>query len=513
MPIRLRSTGLYLDGAVVPLRGRETFEVVDPATGLVAGRAVAGSASDALAAMEAAERAQPAWEARGAADRAKFLRAAADRLRSRADALAHLASAEMGKVLVEAVGETAGAIDNLEYYASQARSLVGDEVAGLPEGDSLRLLWLPRGVVVAITPWNFPLATVTRKIGPALLGGNTVVLKPSSATPACAAEIVRAFAEVGLPRGVLQLVTGAGGVLGPALVGHRACSTVTLTGSTESGVEVLKLAAPHVVKCLLELGGKAPVIVAADADLDWAARSTVFARFWNAGQACIAAERVLVDGAVAAEFGRKVSRLAESLRLGAPTDPGTDLGPLYARSARDRIASEVDKAMIEGAKLSAGGRPPDSGPLSRGAYYPATVLEEVPPTAPVLEEEIFGPVLPIQAVDDLDDAIDQVNRNRYGLASYIFTRDAGLAERAARRLRYGETYVNRAGPESPQGYHAGFRESGLGGEGSRFGITDYLQLKSVYVDWREPHRAVGYFPYAGRRAGSAGRRRSSRSDR
>ncbi|HTT26372.1 MAG TPA: aldehyde dehydrogenase family protein, partial [Thermoplasmata archaeon] len=372
------------------------------------------------------------------------------------------------------------------------------------------LLWLARGVVVAITPWNFPLATVTRKLGPALLGGNTVVLKPSSATPGCAEEIVRAFHAARIPKGVLQLVTGAGRTVGPALVQHPACSTVTLTGSTESGVDVLKMAAPRVAKCLLELGGKAPVLVAADADLDWAARSTVFARFWNSGQACIAAERVLVDERVAEVFVQKVTALARALRVGPGTSPGVDLGPLYAAAARDRIGTEVAQAIEAGARPTTGGEIPERGGLSKGAFYPATVLADVPEDTGVIQDEIFGPVLPIQSTRDLDEAIDRVNRGRYGLASYVFTRDAGMAERAARRLRYGETYVNRAGPESPQGYHSGFRESGLGGEGSRYGILDYQQLKSVYVDWRSPHRGDGYFPYGSPPGGSAGRRRSSR---
>jgi acyl-CoA reductase-like NAD-dependent aldehyde dehydrogenase len=502
-------TPLYLNGQFLPTKGRATFPVIDPSTGQPAGSAVAGTPDDARAAMEGAARAQPGWEAIGSVARARFLTGAANGMRARASELALRATREMGKVLPESVRETGGAIDNLDYYASQARSLSGEEIAGLPEGESLRLLWLPRGVVVAITPWNFPLATVTRKIGPALLGGNTVVLKPSSATPGCSEEIVRAFHAAGLPKGVLQLVSGAGSVVGPALVQHPSCSTVTLTGSTESGVEVLKLAAHRVAKCLLELGGKAPVLIAADADLDWAARSTVFARFWNSGQACIAAERVLVDERVADQFVRKVTALARALQLGPGTIPGVDLGPLYAATARDRVGSMVEQAIGSGARATTGGAAPKSVALTKGAFYPATVLCDVPDDAGVIQEEIFGPVLPIQSTTDLDDAIARVNRGRYGLASYVFTRDAGMAERAARRLRYGETYVNRAGPESPQGYHTGFRESGLGGEGSRYGILDYQQLKSVYVDWSSPHRGDGYFPYDVPRAGSAGRRRSS----
>jgi acyl-CoA reductase-like NAD-dependent aldehyde dehydrogenase len=509
MPARFPVTPLYLDGAFRSPDQREVVDVIDPATGRPIGSAVSASAEDAEAAMDGAARAQPGWDAIGTVARARYLVRAAEFLRGRRAALARRATLEMGKVLSESAREADGAIDNLDYYASQARSLSGEEVAGLPDGESLRMLWLPRGVVVAITPWNFPLATVTRKLGPALLGGNTVVLKPSSATPGCSEEIVRAFHAAGLPKGVLQFVTGPGSVVGPALVQHPDCATVTLTGSTESGVEVLRMAAPRVTKCLLELGGKAPVLVAADADLDWAARSTVFARFWNSGQACIAAERVLVDDRVAEAYVRKVTALARALRLGPGTSPGVDLGPLYAASARDRIENEVAHAIEAGARPTTGGELPRRGGLSKGAFYPATVLSEVPEDVGVIQDEIFGPVLPVQSVRDLDEAIDRVNRGRYGLASYVFTKDAGLAERAARKLRYGETYVNRAGPESPQGYHTGFRESGLGGEGSRYGILDYQQLKSVYVDWGSPHRGDGYFPYGSPPGGSAGRRRSS----
>ncbi len=487
--------GIFLDNAYLPLADRATSDVLDPADGSLVGRVARARRDDARAAMDSAAAAQPAWEAIGAAARAKVLLAAADRLRGRADELARLITREMGKVLTESRSEVEGAIDNFAYYPAFARTHSGEEVAGLPSGETMRLLWLPRGVVVAITPWNFPAATVTRKIAPALLGGNTMVLKPSSATPLSSLLLAEVLRDAGLPPGVLNVVTGPGGEIGPALIQHPKCSTVTLTGSTASGIEVLKLAAPGVVKCLLELGGKAPVLVAADADLDWAARATVWARFWNAGQACIAAERTYVEESAQSKFLAKVDALVRALRVGPGLSGGVDMGPLYSLGARDQVARDVDAAVAAGATAAVGGVRPTAGPLAKGAFYPPTVLTGVDDANPIARDEIFGPVLPVLTFDDWDDAIRRANDSVYGLSSYVFTRNLSAAEKAVHALRFGETYVNRVGPENPQGYHAGFRQSGLGGEGTVWGYRDYLQLKSVYVDWKEPHDADYFLPY------------------
>ena len=495
---RTRTHGLLLGNRSEVARRQATFPVVNPADGTLVANVVQADPHDAAAGMEAAAAAQPKWEALGAAARAKILLRGAERLRSSSTALARLVTQEMGKVLTESSSEVLGAIDNFDYYASFARTLVGDEVAGLPFGKSLRLTWVPRGVVVAITPWNFPAATVTRKIAPALVGGNTMVLKPSSATPLSSLYIAKALVGSGLPPGVLNVVCGPGGTLGPALIQHPTCSTVTLTGSTSSGVEVLKLAAPRVVKCLLELGGKAPVIIEPDADLDWAARATVWARYWNAGQACIAAERAFLHREVAQRFTKKLVTLVRSLRVGPGLSPNVDIGPVYSRAARDAIARDVVTAKDGGAQVEVGGEVPTSGVLGRGAFYAPTVLSSVNDTNPIAREEVFGPVLPLLEYKSFDEAIERANDSIYGLSSYVFTRNVSHAEKAARLLRFGETYINQVGPESPQGYHAGFRQSGLGGEGSRWGVTDYLQLKSVYVDYDEPHRADYFLPYAGR---------------
>ncbi|MHB8351848.1 MAG: aldehyde dehydrogenase family protein [Thermoplasmata archaeon] len=484
-----------VDGTFLRPGGRTPLQVHDPADGSVVGRAARATAEDARAAMDAAARAQPAWEALGGAARGRILLRAAEILRGQREPLARLITREMGKVLYEARGEADGAIENLEYYAAFGRTLSGEEVALLPRGQSLRLLWVPRGVVVALTPWNFPAATVTRKIAPALLAGNTMVLKGASATPLTALFLARALTRAGLPAGVLNVLQGSSAELGPALVGHPACTTVTLTGSTATGVEILREAAPAVVKCLLELGGKAPVIVAADADLDWAARATVWARFWNAGQACIAAERVYVDERVARPFLAKLTALIGRLRVGPGLTRGIDMGPLYSPAARDHVHAMVEAARVAGARIPLGGAVPARGVLARGAFYPPTLVTGLTDDSPLITEEIFGPVLPILTYRTIDEVIGRANHCQYGLSSYVFTREGAVAERLARELKFGETYVNRVGPESPQGYHAGFRQSGLGGEGSRSGVTDYMQLKSVYVDWSDPPEAAYFFPY------------------
>ncbi len=489
------TVGLFLDNEFRRPSDHDQLPVLDPADGSEVGRVIRATPDDAKAAMESAGAAQPAWEALGGAARARILRRTAEILRSEAEELARLVTREMGKVLFESRGETAGAIENLEYYADYGRTLSGEDVALLPRGQSLRLQWVPRGVVVGITPWNFPAATVTRKIAPALIGGNTMVVKPASTTPLTTLRIADAFRRAGLPKGVLNVVTGSGAQLGAALVQHPLCSTVTMTGSTKTGTEMMRLAAPGIVKCLLELGGKAPLIVCADADLDWAVRAAVWARFWNAGQACIANERTYVDRSIAPRFLERLTALTRQLTVGRGLDPGVDVGPLYAPQAAADIAARVDEGVRDGGQLLLGGTRPKDGPLARGAFYPPTILTGVEDSNPLVREEIFGPVLPVLSFSDVEEVIARSNRSPYGLSSYVFTRDLATAERMQRELRFGETYVNRVGPESPQGFHTGFRTSGLGGEGSRHGVTDYLQLKSNYVDWQEPHSADYFLPY------------------
>ncbi len=494
IPRGLAEKGHYIRGKWTGIRG-ETYTLTDPASGAPLARVIQGTKDDAEAAVEAAERAFPGWDALGGKRRADLLRKVAARLERAREEIALLMTREMGKVRHEALSEMDGAIDNFDFYCGYARALTGEEVALLPRGETLRLHLEPRGVTVALTPWNFPASTVTRKLVPILLTGNTVVLKPSSATPLTATRIVQCFHEVGIPPGVVNLVVGPGGEIGETLVRHPSTRTVTLTGSTESGKRVMQYASHGIVKVLLELGGKAPVIVASDADLSHAARATVYARFWNAGQSCIAGERVYVAEKVADRFQEKLRTLSRSLRVGPGWTPGMDMGPLMSAGARDRVEKMVEEARAHGARVIAGGKAPSGRVPPKGAFYEPTVVTGLTDDSPLIQEEIFGPVLPVLRVEDVDEAVDRANRGQYGLSSYVFTRDATVAERAAKGLRFGEVYINRVGPESPQGYHAGYRQSGLGGEGSRFGLLDYMNVKSIYHDWGVPFNTEGWMPY------------------
>jgi acyl-CoA reductase-like NAD-dependent aldehyde dehydrogenase len=495
IPETLQSLGQYIGGQWTG-PGERVSELRNPATGEVLARVSQADRDDAKAAVEAAAKAFPAWDRLGGYRRAQFLQKVRERLATVKEPLAQTITLEMGKVLTESRAEVEGALDNFDYYNAYARTLVGHEVALLPDGESLRLHLEPRGVTIAITPWNFPASTVTRKLCPILLSGNTVVLKPSSSTPLSATLIVEAFHQAGVPPGVINLVVGPGGEVGDALVQHPETRTVTLTGSTESGRKVMEKASQGIVKVLLELGGKAPVIVARDADLRHAARATVYARFWNAGQSCIAGERVYVQEEVQEPFLRMVREIVDSLRVGPGWEPSVDMGPLVDVSARDRVQKEVEEARGQGASVVSGGQPVDPEVFRRGAFYPPTLATDVEDDSPLVKKEIFGPVLPVLGVEDLDEAIERANRGVYGLSSYVFTKDVTVAERAAKRLRFGEVYINRVGPESPQGYHAGYRQSGLGGEGSLFGILDYMNVKSIYTDWSVPHNTQGWMPYS-----------------
>jgi acyl-CoA reductase-like NAD-dependent aldehyde dehydrogenase len=487
---------MFVEGEWVDAENEEKINVVNPATEKVIASVPKATREQTKTALEAAEQAQPKWEDLSPLKRASFLFKTAQLIRREKERLARILTSEQGKPLFEARGEVDGAASNFEYYAEFARRIEGDVLPSENPRQSIMILKLPIGVVASITPWNFPSATVARKLAPALITGNTVVTKPSSNTPISTIEMVRLMEEAGFPEGVVNVVTGNGAEVGDELVTNKITGLVTMTGSTEAGRTIMEHASNHLPKLVLELGGKAPFIVWHDADIPWALKCAIWARFWNCGQTCICSERMYVDEKIKDKFVPAFVRMAKDLRIGNPLGPDTDLGPMVSQQERETSMNFVQKAKEEGDRIIIGGNRPDSP--DRGWFFEPTVIEDVKQKSPLVQNEIFGPVVPILEVDSFDKAIDYANDSKYGLASYVFTRDNNRVLKAMNRIKFGESYINQVGPEQLQGAHTGFRQSGLGAEGSRYGLECYTQLKTCYIDWNDNPNLSYLFPYAGK---------------
>ncbi|OLC63013.1 hypothetical protein AUH73_03215 [archaeon 13_1_40CM_4_53_4] len=486
---------MFVNGEWVDSENEEKINVVNPATEKVIAFVPKASREQTKSALEAAEKAQPKWEDLAPVQRASFLHQTAQLIRRDKERLARILTSEQGKPLFEARGEIDGAASNFEYYAEFARRIEGDVLPSENPRQSIMILKLPIGVVASITPWNFPSATVARKLAPALITGNTVVTKPSSNTPLSTIEMVRLMEEAGFPKGVVNVVTGSGSEVGDELVTNRITGLVTMTGSTDAGRTIMQHASNHLPKLVLELGGKAPFIVWHDADIAWAVKCAIWARFWNCGQTCICSERMYVDEKIKDKFVPAFVRMAKDLKIGNPLEPDTDLGPMVSKEERETSMSFVQKARQEGDKIIIGGDRPQTP--DEGWFFEPTIIEDVKQKSPLVQDEIFGPVVPILEVDSFDQAIDYANDSKYGLASYVFTKDSTRVLKAMNRIRFGESYINQVGPEQLQGAHTGFRQSGLGAEGSRYGLECYTQLKTCYVDWNDKPNLSYLFPYKG----------------
>jgi lactaldehyde dehydrogenase / glycolaldehyde dehydrogenase len=484
---------MYIGGEWSGSAGGEEMEVINPATEQAIAVVPKGTREDAKRALEAAQKAQPGWEDLTPLERSRFLLKVADLIKRDRERLARILTSEEGKPLFESRLEVAGSEENFRYYAEFARRIEGDVLPSDNPQQTIMILKLPIGVVASITPWNFPSATVARKLAPALITGNTVVTKPSSNTPLSTIELVKLAEEAGLPPGVLNVVTGGGGEVGDELVSNPITGLVTMTGSTDAGKHIMQSASNHVSKLILELGGKAPFIVWEDADLEWALKCAVWARFWNCGQTCICSERMYVDEKVKDKFVPAFVKLASELRLGDPMSSDTDLGPMVSRQGKETAERFIEDAKSEGSKILLGGH--RSGGPTKGWYLGPTVISEERQDSPLVQEEIFGPVVPVLEVDDFDEAIERANDSKYGLASYIFTRDSSKVLKAMHKVRFGESYINQVGPEQLQGAHTGFRMTGVGAEGSRYGLECYTQLKTCYVGWADRPDIPYLFPY------------------
>ncbi len=472
---------MLIDGERVDSSGGKTLNVVDPATAEVVDSVPRGTTADVNAAVEAADRAFPAWASTPGVKRAQIMFKAAELIREHVDEIAALLTREQGKPLRDSKVEAGRVAANLEFYAGLADKIRGEYVPIAEAGAFGLVIKRPVGVIAAITPWNFPLTLMANKVCPALAAGCTVVLKPASTTPLATIRCVELINEAGLPKGVLNVVIGSGSEVGDALTGHPKVAKIAFTGQTETGMHIMGIAARGVKRITLELGGSDPAIVCDDADLEKAARATAIGRFFNAGQACLAIKRLYVFASVAEQFLQLITARAQRLKVAPGMSPDSQMGPLHTAQQRDVVEAQVADAVKRGAKVLAGGKRPDGPDFAKGYFYLPTVLADVPEDSRMVTEEVFGPALPILIVKDLDEAIAKANQTRYGLGSTIFTRDLAKAKVAAERIDAGYTWVNTiqvAYDELPFG---GVKHSGFGKEHGVEALEAYVERKSVVL--------------------------------
>ena len=471
-------TELFVNGQWRPSGGGKTFDVEDPSTGKVLRAVADATVEDGMAALDAAVAAQAGWARYPPRERGEILRRAYEVMMARQEDLALLMTLEMGKPVAESRGEIAYAAEFLRWFAEEAVRIDGG--FAVAPGGSGRVLVMrqPVGPSLLITPWNFPTAMGTRKIGPAVAAGCTMVLKPASLTPLSMLAIADILRECGLPPGVLNVVpsSSAGRLMEPLIRDGRA-RKLSFTGSTEVGRLLLEQCAEQIMRTSMELGGNAPFLVFADADLDAAVGGAMVAKMRNIGEACTAANRFYVHAEVVEEFSRRLAEQMGSLRIGRGSDEGVDVGPLIEARAREKVRQLVDDAVARGAQVLVGGEPVD-GP---GYFYRPTVLVDVPPDAELTSTEIFGPVAPIIAFTDEQQVLAAANDSPFGLVSYVYTSDLNRALRVCERLEAGMVGLNQGLVSNPAAPFGGIKHSGLGREGGAVGIEEFLETKYVAV--------------------------------
>ncbi|WP_322102495.1 NAD-dependent succinate-semialdehyde dehydrogenase [Paraburkholderia sp. J41] len=471
---------LFIGGNWLPSASGKRIDVVDPATEALIATVPDATLEDAAAALDAAHAAAPAWAATPPRARSEILRRAYELMTRDAEAIAVLISRENGKALADARGEAAYAAEFFRWYAEEAVRING-EISIAPSGQARTLVqYQPIGIALLITPWNFPAAMATRKIAPALAAGCTCVLKPATETPLTAFVIAQLLAEAGVPGGVVNvLTTSTAGKLTNAMLDDPRVRKLSFTGSTEVGRVLLRKAADSIVNCSMELGGNAPFVVFEDADIEAAVEGAMIAKMRNGGEACTAANRLYVHRGVIGEFSEKLARRMGALVVGEGANASTQCGPLVNRAALNKVAALVDDAREKGARVLAGG-----AKLARaGFFYAPTVLVDVPANAALLREEIFGPVAPIVAFDDEDEAVRLANDTEYGLVAYVYTRDLARGLRVAERIESGMIALNRGLVSDPAAPFGGVKQSGLGREGAHHGLLEFMEAKYLSTNW------------------------------
>jgi succinate-semialdehyde dehydrogenase/glutarate-semialdehyde dehydrogenase len=473
-------TDLYVGGKLVPASDGGRFDVVDPATGDVVASVADGTVQDAIAAVDAAAEAAPSWAATSPRERAETLRRAFEIMTARAEDLARLITLENGKALADARGEVAYAAEFFRWYSEEAVRGTGSLVTAPGGANKILVVQQPVGICVLVTPWNFPAAMATRKIAPALAAGCTVVLKPASDTPLTALAMASILDDAGVPPGVVNILPARrSGAVVSAMLHDPRVRKLSFTGSTEVGRVLLREAADQVINSSMELGGNAPFLVFADADLDAAIEGAMVAKMRNAGEACTAANRFYVEASVADEFGRRLAERMGSLSVGPGLDEAHQVGPLVNEESVTKVDELVRGAVSAGARALVGGRRPDRA----GFYFEPTVLVDVRPDSAILSEEIFGPVAPVVTFDSEDEAVRLANDTEFGLVSYVYTTDLARGLRVSEALESGMVGLNRGLVSDPAAPFGGTKQSGIGREGGHDGMLDYLESKYIAVQW------------------------------
>ena len=491
---------LLIGGELVPAASGETFETFNPATNEVIGRVARAGREDVERAVEAARRAFDGgpWRTMPPAERGRRMRRVADILRARNEEIARLETLNCGKIIIESRGDVTSSANCFEYYANLAGQIWGETI---PMNGPLfdYTLREPLGVCGQIIPWNFPLLMAAWKLAPALAAGNTIVLKPASATPITAVMLGQICLEAGIPAGVVNVLTGPGAEVGAAIAEHPHVDKIAFTGETETGRQILRLSAGTIKKVSLELGGKSPNIVFPDADLEEAVNGSLFAIFTNAGQRCTARTRLFLHHSIHDRFMADFVAKAGRIRIGDPLDDATQMGPVISPRQCERVLSYVERARSEGAELALGGRRPEAEALRKGNFVEPTVFDRVSNDMTIAQEEVFGPVLSVIPFGDDNEAVTMANNTIYGLAATLWTNDVKRAHRVAAQLRAGNVSVNYPTVNPPEAPFGGFKQSGIGRELSRHALDLYTQVKNVVVNLAdEPFDWYGKWPVGNR---------------
>ncbi len=474
---------LFIDGAWVKSASEKYIAVENPSNEEVVGYVTDATPADVEKAMNAAAAAQKSWELLPIMERAKYVKRLAELLEGKKEMFARMLTMEQGKTYSDAIFEVNDTITYMTSAIEHINTIKGDIVATAQPNEMVTIEKVPYGVVAALCAWNYPLALVGRKIGPALITGNTVVLKPHELTPLATAEFFNLVEEAGFPKGVLNLITGTGAESGNLMVTNPNTRLVTVTGSVRAGQAIYRAAADNIAGLVLELGGKAPFVVMEDADIDKAVEAAVISRYANCGQVCICSDMVFVQESVAEEFTQKLLARVAKIKVGDPFDPTTEMGPKMCRQDLDKIDSIVKRSVEAGATIACGGSRPKGEQFEKGFWYEPTVLTNVTMDMPAAQEEIFGPVMPIIIIKDFDDALAKANSSSYGLACYLFTDDYRIIRRASREMEVGSIFVNKPIIGYFHVYHSGHKLSGLGGEDGEYGLAHFLQNRVMYIEY------------------------------